>query len=49
MCITNNIELIDEPDIQGLDNLGMIEDEDNLADLKNRNIDLSLGRQQRNV
>jgi len=48
MCITNNIELIDEPDIQELDDLGMIEDEDNLADLNNRNIDLNLGRQQRN-
>lgn len=48
MCITNNIELIDEPDIQGLDNLGMMEDEDNLADINNRNMDLSLGRQQRN-
>lgn len=37
----------DDPNIEDLDNLGMVEDQDILADF-NRNIDLTLGRQQRN-
>jgi len=41
--------MFDEPDIkEGLDNLGMMEDQDDLVDLNIRNIDLSIGRQQRN-
>ncbi|CAI6352599.1 unnamed protein product [Macrosiphum euphorbiae] len=48
MCISNNIELVDEPDVRGLDDLGMIENEDTLADLNVRNIELGLGRHQRN-
>ncbi|CAI6373074.1 unnamed protein product [Macrosiphum euphorbiae] len=47
MCITNNVPMPDDPNIEDLDNLGMVEDQDFLADF-NRNIDLTLGRQQRN-
>ncbi|XP_022179580.1 putative nuclease HARBI1 [Myzus persicae] len=47
MCITNNVPMPDGPNIEDLDNLGMVEDQDILADF-NRNIDLTLGRQQRN-
>lgn len=47
MCIVNNVPIFDEPDIEGLDNLGMI-DQNILADFNNRNMDLTLGRQQRN-
>lgn len=45
MCITNNIPL-DEHDIPEYDNLGMMEDQEILAD-NNRNLDLALGRQHR--
>lgn len=44
MCITNNVPIYDH-DIVELDNLGMMEDQEIIAD--NRNIDLTLGRQQR--
>lgn len=47
MCIANNVPMIlYEHDIEELDNLAMLGDQDLLAD-NNRNIELTLGRQQR--
>jgi len=48
ICIANNVPLHDDDD--EIRNLGMIEDDAILADdyhMNNRNIDLTLGRQQR--
>jgi len=47
MCIKNNVPMPDDPNIEELDNLSMVENQDILANF-NRNIDLILGRQQRN-
>jgi len=47
MCITNNVPMSDDPNIEEHGNLGMVKDQDILHDF-NRNIDLTLGRQQRN-
>jgi len=44
MCIANNVPVY-EHEIEEHDNLGMMRDQEILAD--NRNIDLMLGRQQR--
>lgn len=48
MCIANNVSL-NEEDNEDFDNLGVIEDQETVDDynVNNRNIDLNLGRQQR--
>ncbi|XP_050065798.1 putative nuclease HARBI1 [Aphis gossypii] len=46
MCIANNVPMKYEHDIEEHDNLGMLGDQEILAD-NNRNIELTLGRQQR--
>lgn len=48
MCITNNIPLYDDHDIEEVDNLGIIENQEIVEEnLNNRNIDLNHGRHQR--
>jgi len=46
MCIANNIPMTYKQNIEEHDNLGMLGDQEILAD-NNRNIESTLGRQQR--